>query len=175
MSDFDLLLSGGCVCFCVPGTECNLQCLGSITDRPEGQPINDVRWLSSWKHRLYKVLKWAQSSDDPFPSPVQEVECDDSTAGEADIIASAIKVNGQDCDLHTVMVDLDLPAILVPSGTPGNSHLYIDRVVTWEQFCGLLDALEDCGIVQPGYVAASKARGYTALRLPWKPKRADAS
>jgi hypothetical protein len=31
----------------------------------------------------------------------------------------------------------------------------------------LLDALAECGVIQPGYAEASKRRGGTALRLPW--------
>lgn len=157
-------------CLCLSGTRCDLPCLGSITDRPATEPINDVRWLSSWPHKLFKVLRWADDSSDPFPTPVEEVATDN--VDEADIIASSI---AGDDNMHTIMLDIDLPAILVPSGTPGNSHLYIDKPVSWETYCRLLDALANAGIVQPGYAAASKARGYTALRLPWKPKRNNAN
>ena len=31
----------------------------------------------------------------------------------------------------------------------------------------ILEALRAAGIVEPGYVGASEARGYTAIRLPW--------
>lgn len=158
-------------CLCVDGIQCDLQCLNDIHPGTEVDvtTVNDTRFLSRWQHKLYKVLQWAASSDDPFPTPVEEVECDDSTAGEADIIASRIAGS----DMHTIMLDIDLPAILVPSATPGNSHLYIDHPVSWDKLSNLLDALADAGVIQPGYAAASKARGYTALRLPWKPKRSQ--
>lgn len=73
---------------------------------------------------------------------------------------------------HYPVLDLDLPARLLPSSTPGHGHLYIDRLLRWEQYAVLLDALGEAGILQPGYVSASKKRGHTAVRLPWVSKPA---
>lgn len=73
------------------------------------------------------------------------------------------------------MVDLDVPATLIPSTTPGHSHLYIDVPVNWSDYQLLLDALALVGAVEPGYVQASKARGFTSLRLPWVKKRKTAA
>lgn len=68
---------------------------------------------------------------------------------------------------HYPVLDLDLPVYVVPSSTPGHSHLYIDHLMTWEKYVALLRALADAGLVEEGYVKASIARGHTALRLPW--------
>lgn len=74
---------------------------------------------------------------------------------------------------HTPLLDIDVPAALVPSSTPGHSHLYIDRPMTWQTYAQLLHALCDAGIIEPGYLRASLDRGHTALRTPWTRKAAD--
>lgn len=83
----------------------------------------------------------------------------------------AVNVNEM---LHKVVVDIDMPARLVPSSTPGHFHLYIDHKMPWHQYLQLLDALVEAGIVEPGYVKAAERRGFTAVRLPWITKPAIA-
>jgi CRISPR/Cas system CSM-associated protein Csm3 (group 7 of RAMP superfamily) len=75
---------------------------------------------------------------------------------------------------HKVIIDLDIPAKLVPSTTPGHFHLYIDHELEKEAYFALLTALAEAGLIEPGYLGASKNRGYTAVRLPWvKKEKAD--
>lgn len=69
--------------------------------------------------------------------------------------------------LHLPVIDVDLPISAVESSTPGHFHLYIERTMTTESLWKLLDVMEKVGLVEPGYVAASKQRGYTTARLPW--------
>lgn len=71
---------------------------------------------------------------------------------------------------HKVLLDLDVPAYLVPSSTEGNSHLYIDVECSQRDYFDLLDALAKCGVIEHGYRSASQKRGATALRLPWVKK-----
>lgn len=73
--------------------------------------------------------------------------------------------------LHMITLDLDVCAYLVPSSTPGHTHLYIDKPVMWEQYEKLLQLLGEMGILGRGYVKASRARKATFLRLPWIRKR----
>lgn len=68
---------------------------------------------------------------------------------------------------HLVMLDIDVPAALVPSSTPGNHHLYIDVKLSHEQYTKLVNVLEECGIIQPGIKMGFEARGGTTLRMPW--------
>lgn len=71
---------------------------------------------------------------------------------------------------HAVLLDLDVPAWLIPSSTEGHSHLYIDVACTEEDYFNLLDALNRCGVIEHGYAVASKKKGGTYLRLPWVKK-----
>ena len=71
---------------------------------------------------------------------------------------------------HRPVLDIDMPAALIPSGTPGHYHLYIDKVLTAEEYMLLLSTLEEVGIIERGYQVASERRGYSSARLPSKPK-----
>lgn len=73
------------------------------------------------------------------------------------------------CDdgLHRPALDLDTPAIWVPSSTPGHSHLYFqDVALDWSTYATLLEALAAVGILDRKYVDHSLARGQTLLRPP---------
>lgn len=124
------------------------------------------RVLPFKKLRIFKVLKWASNSDDPGAgnkARQQEV----TSLDDADIVSSQFK---DDPDKHMVVLDIDIPAVLIPSSTPGHSHLYIQSSMDWETYQRLLVALSDAGVIQPGYAGASITRGFTAVRLPWVSK-----
>ena len=87
------------------------------------------------------------------PAETAELICSDTVTGQ-----------------HKPVIDLDLPVRLVPSGTPGHSHLYIDKGMDAGVFFNLLDAMADAGIVERGYANASRERGYAAVRHPDRPK-----
>lgn len=61
----------------------------------------------------------------------------------------------------------DFEYVYVPSSTPGHGHLYIDEEVDQPTFFGLLEFMSECNWIEKGYYEASKARGYSAVRLPW--------
>lgn len=95
---------------------------------------------------------------------------------EANVVTSQVDLPGESLlKLHAPVIDLDVPHALVPSTTPGHSHLYLDVVIPWSKYVALLDALREAGIVTAGYVSASKARGYTSARLPWIKKKPEVS
>lgn len=87
-------------------------------------------------------------------------------AAEAQVTTS--RVAGR--ETHKVVLDIDLPAKLIPSSTADHFHLYIDHEIPWHKYERLLLALADAGIVEEGYVRASIARQFTAARLPWVKK-----
>lgn len=72
---------------------------------------------------------------------------------------------------HRPVLDIDIPIKVVPSSTPGHSHLFIDHAMAWPAYQKLLHALAEAGIVESGYVAASVRRGHTSARLPHVKKK----
>lgn len=134
-----------------------------------------LEWIKS--NKLAKVTKWVVDSevDDGGMEGVEFTE----NLNQADIITSQRKVmNGLSTlhenparTQHSIVLDIDVPCELVRSSSGGNSHLYIDARASWDAIEVMLDALQAVGVLQPGYVAASKARKFTAVRLPWVHKR----
>lgn len=127
---------------------------------------DQVGELSRYPHRYFQVMDKMADSDDPdgWVTDLKLARLDDAHVWTS-------KIRGQ-AGMHTVMLDLDVPARLVPSSTPGNSHLYIDVPLSWRKYRKLLAALGEAGILQDGYVKASLVRRCTALRLPWVKKPA---
>lgn len=114
-----------------------------------------------------RIDKFAESGqleatdDDRTPATIME---------GANCVSSRIAATPFGGPQHAIILDLDLPAYLVPSSTPGHSHLYIDKVLPEADYYELLDALAHAGVIEPGYVTASKRKGGTHLRLPWVKK-----
>lgn len=80
--------------------------------------------------------------------------------------------------MHKVMIDIDHPAMLIPSTTEGHFHLMIDVDVPWEKYVDMLDAMAEAGVVEAGFTKAARKRGFSTLRMPWvkkesTPKRPD--
>ena len=67
---------------------------------------------------------------------------------------------------HRVLLDLDVPHVYIPSSTEGHGHLVIDVPQDWENLNKLLQLMGDMGILQYGYVDATKSRGESWLRAP---------
>jgi hypothetical protein len=90
--------------------------------------------------------------------------------GEAQLVSS-LREDGS----HALLLDLDMPAYLIPSSTPGKSHLYVDVRMTREQMMGVMLALENAGVIQSAWVHLTDERGQASLRTPWtrKTKKAD--
>lgn len=87
--------------------------------------------------------------------------------GEANLVSSQCE-NG----MHAPALDIDLPCRLVPSQTEGHFHLYIDKQMTWDKYCDLMDVLVDVGILEEKYVKMCKKdqRSYLRLRPDDPPK-----
>lgn len=88
------------------------------------------------------------------------------TAEQANLVGSLTKTG-----LHAPVLDLDYPARLVPSSTPGNFHLYLDVEIPWGKYALALWALSTAGLIERGFFRAAMARKLTFARLrPTKPK-----
>lgn len=69
---------------------------------------------------------------------------------------------------HRPVLDLDaVGAALVPSTTPGNFHLYLDKIeLSWREYKRFLKACERAGLITPGYLQHSLKREQTLVRRP---------
>ena len=118
--------------------------------------------VSPMPGQLYaEVTKWS-SSDGSDPSHPDRVITGD--VEKANVITSMVEENVLH---HKLIIDLDLPAKLVPSTTEGHFHLYIDHEIPKDTYFKLLEAMVEAGLVEEGYLNAAAERGYTAVRLPW--------
>ena len=107
--------------------------------------------------KVWNLDDYTQRGDDD--------EVVDFRGDAADANVTTSKILGK--DTHKLVLDLDLPAALLPSSTRGHFHLYIDHEMTWKQYRKVLRALAGAGIIESGYLGASEQRGYTSVRLPW--------
>lgn len=82
---------------------------------------------------------------------------------KANAISSMIP---DETDMHAPVLDIDFPAKLVPSSTPGHFHLYLDTKVPWPKYEKLLWALAEAGIIEQGYAQASVSYRATVVRKP---------
>lgn len=119
--------------------------------------------------RLFRVTKWDEDSSITYS---QEERDPAPSIAEANV-STSIREDAEDS--HALLLDLDVPAWLVPSSTEGHSHLYVDVTIPTPKYFALLDALAEAGVIQQGYANSSKHRGGTALRLPWIKKPTTSS
>lgn len=122
------------------------------------------------KLATWKVTHFATDSEGMDKWEDDRVEAD--LPGGANLVSSKLSdpMWGSSGTRHAVLLDLDVPAYLVPSTRAGHSHLYIDVAVPEDRYFNLLDALAECGVIENGYASASKKKGGTFLRLPWVKK-----
>lgn len=159
-------------------------------------------WLDLFQRLIkHKVTDWKNTGEDEYVPSADRFEV--AEVAEADTVASIIKdpnspvlgekmgaydhanqkppggvYAGNDGSArHVLLIDIDHPAYLIPSTTPGHSHLYVDVPggISDEDYWLLIECLSDAGVIEEGYFKASEARGFTAARLPWvkKPPKAE--
>lgn len=73
-------------------------------------------------------------------------------------------------NMHAPVLDIDIEHIYYPSTTPGHAALLLNVSLDWEEYLELIDVLERCGIIEPGFAEATRQRGYSACRTPWTKK-----
>lgn len=114
--------------------------------------------------RVFRKMKSLESTDYDDIANIILAEPKVADPESANLITSEL-TNG----LHAPAIDLDKMAVrLVESRTKDGKHwhLLIDKEMPWEDYVELLEVMVKIGLVEPGYLKASKARGYTALRFP---------
>ena len=110
--------------------------------------------------RYYRCERLNES--DTMPSPEDRTAC---TAGEANLVGSLCEDG-----LHRPVLDIDIPAALVPSSTPGHHHLYLNVGMSFETYLKLVQVLVEAGVVSKFYAVACQIRGQSFCRVPWVKK-----
>lgn len=141
--------------------------------------MSRLRNITGYVHRLWNV-DFISDSDDPTVETIRTaVESeDDATAVSSEVTANVMDVFSWptppasfEPGMHTIAIDVDVPATLVASSTSGHQHLYVDiPPVKWEAYERWLIASAEIGLIEPGYLRASQERQATFLRLPWVKK-----
>jgi hypothetical protein len=96
----------------------------------------------------------------PYYYDVQVTEDDPF---KADFISSRLR---DDVHHHAPALDIDIPARLVASKTPGHSHLYLDVSLSWRQYKRLLKALAKAGVIEWSWYRSAVRSGSTLLTVP---------
>lgn len=124
------------------------------------EPI-DFSYLYEPSDRLfYHCEKLDEAGDSNNPDFAKQlIECD---WDEANLISSLCKDG-----YHKPVLDFDFSCELIPSSTTGNFHLYINKVIHWQDYQDLLMVMRKCGILQKGFVNNSITKGATFVRPPW--------
>lgn len=130
--------------------------------------MNDIP--GKLQRMLYKDVKWQDEYGVAGWTRVVAVK-DSAEVVSSEVIKCEYAGIAYTEGLHSPVLDIDIPAYLVPSSTNGHSHLYFDHLMTWRQYKRLLKALAKAGIVEKGYVKASIRRKHTAVRVPWLKKK----
>jgi hypothetical protein len=89
---------------------------------------------------------------------------------EANVVSS-LTTDGR----HMPALDLDVPASLLPSSTPGHWHLYIDVPMSWWRYRRLLHQLYKAGIIEKGFYELAMSRKQTFVRRPGITKQNEAA
>lgn len=130
-----------------------------------------MTWFKQPKPKMAKRTFWLVknlsqgpevAADRGYDASADEEDREMVLESEANVVSSWL-ANG----MHAPAIDIDgIEVRVLPSSTPGNYHLYIDKAMTWEVYRRLLYALEAAGIIERGYLLASIAKGQTFLRKP---------
>jgi hypothetical protein len=140
-------------------------------------------WLSSLTGQRYAkfvdglrtaVVDFETDSESIETGNVEKIKADKPLA-EANSVGS-LYIPSDDMTFRTThkpVLDIDVPAMLVPSSTPGHHHLYIDAPMSWPDYMKLMKVLGEVGILQKGYVRASIEREASWVRTPWTRKGAQ--
>jgi hypothetical protein len=159
---------------------------------PNNQPDPGL-WLSSLTGQHYAkfvaglrtaIVDFETDSENIETGNVEKIKADKPLA-EANSVGSLYLPRGapkgtdgvpshfSDGPTHKPVLDIDVPAMLVPSSTPGHHHLYIDAPMSWPDYVKLMKVLGEVGILQKGYVHASIQREGSWVRAPWIRKGAQ--
>jgi hypothetical protein len=124
---------------------------------------------SSFEHPFFRME--TQTHHDGYGGKWQTQHPKAALPEYAEMVSSKVIEEGKYTGMHTVMLDLDFPVTLMESSTPGHHHLYIDHLMNWREYRGLLRALDKVDLIEHGYYCAAVRQHATMLRPPWVKKQ----
>ena len=116
-----------------------------------------------FKRKEYRMKDLPNTYEEGLEDPYKDFEVE---YAQGNLISSALNPKFANITLHAPIFDIDVPHTYVPSSTPGHGHLYINQETTWEDYLRILEAMSDAGLIESGWVSASRTRGYACLRAP---------
>lgn len=124
--------------------------------------LRKPQWLSNRKFWFSPEL------DDPTANPnyADDNRYSVNNYEDANLVSSNVNDGGFNLNYHLPVLDIDYPAHLEPSTTEGHYHLYLNKRITWTQYCKIMDAMYEAGLLEAGFVKLSKKRGATFVRKP---------
>ena len=117
----------------------------------------DLSDVQTPQRKLYYSQRLASGKKQEYSGEQDQTEVFNES--EANLIASET-LKGT----HAPVIDLDFPARLLESKTPGHFHLYLDIELSYEDHFKLLKTLADIGLVEQGYYEASLNKGASFVR-----------
>lgn len=140
----------------------------------------DLEWLArggsvdlpDFARDLVKYYSYGVADGSIDSGLVYETSITDGTdEGEVNVVSSKHKKGKSKSRKHKPLIDIDFPAALIPSSTPGHFHLYLDKDMDEEQYMSFLLTLRSHEIIADGNVNQMGNHGATFLRLPWVKKQ----
>ena len=123
-----------------------------------------------------RLKAWSSTVNDPTAVPHSETIVWDSKTPPNIVTSLTAKLYRPGDPVHFPAIDIDRMKVqLFESTTPGNFHLFIDHPVPTDEYMLLLQVMANCGIVEQGYVDASRRNGFSSLRLYPKPDNVRSS
>lgn len=131
-----------------------------------GLPLPRAYWFVAfrklWKSAGKLNRNWRDGAEDVPRSP--------SVVGEANLVGSEAQgIPGY----HLPVLDLDFPIHAEPSSTEDHYHLYLNKLITWEQYEAILKAFFDAGLIEEGWYEMSVRRRQGFVRYPGVRKLPD--
>lgn len=127
--------------------------------------------LLTWHHKINWNAPDYIAAGEFGPDGDGRATTDDLDAVEAvSSLKSSYAEEPDGCRFHGLLLDIDVPAWLVPSSTEGHGHLYVDLHLNEDKLWPFLAAAVEIGLIEEGYYNACKSRGMTSLRAPWVQK-----
>ena len=125
----------------------------------DARTVSRNRTMSHLARENFKVTSEEFHEDRPDLKPVVV-----SSLREANLIDSRVPDKP---GIHRPIFDFDgMECTLVPSSTPGNFHLYVEKEVEWEKWLKVLESMAEAGLIQWGFYRLSKLRGASFARKP---------